>query len=138
MFAVYFFRKPEMTAVNADLESKINHADYGCRCAGAMRRRQLKRCAAEGLRRDNDFAAASVALHQYRMACGTWLSGKVLSVTAVPGSTAVTRQTPICSILPGPSGEASPTLRPFKSFKITLALAADHVSGSNEVQLGAV
>lgn len=30
VFAVYFFRKPEMTAVNADLESKINHADYGC------------------------------------------------------------------------------------------------------------
>jgi hypothetical protein len=35
VFAVYFFRKPEMAAVNADLESKINHVDYGVRrCPG--------------------------------------------------------------------------------------------------------
>lgn len=35
VFAVHFFRKPEMAAVNADLESKINHVDYGVRrCPG--------------------------------------------------------------------------------------------------------
>ena len=35
VFAVYFFRKPEMAAVNADLESKINHVDHGVRrCPG--------------------------------------------------------------------------------------------------------
>ena len=47
VFAVYFFRKPEMAAVNADLKSKINHADYGVRrCPGAMRVKQLKQRAA--------------------------------------------------------------------------------------------
>jgi len=47
VFAVYFFRKPELAAVNADLKSKINHADYGVRrCPGAMRVKQLKQRAA--------------------------------------------------------------------------------------------
>lgn len=36
VFAVHFIRKPEMAAVNADLESKINHVDYGCAAAQGL------------------------------------------------------------------------------------------------------
>lgn len=59
-----------MAAAHAGLESKINHADYSVRCClASVRWKQLHSDLVatrrtRRLHRDNDLAAASVALHQ--------------------------------------------------------------------------